>query len=342
MDDEQNGLGVAQILAAAAAPPAQPDMQQQSGPFGDLVSQFQQSRGGGAGMAYGGGLSGGGQQPALQPPVLNWGGAVDAGQATGMGGLAGMPGSEGGVTDDDAFRMKRQRMQDGAAGLEDMLAGSAPHTSGSSNQLQDLAAGAGWQQGNNSNRMVEGNDLTQVYEQARQQAQQEQQQAMMGMGGFGDVPINSLQQPGGMMMSGRYNLSQNNSMRLQRLDRYGAPNNFGRPPLTSSSAAGPARLTTGHKHEAYLQNIMQKKFSTNPMAQAAGLGGPTMITRNYGQYMQTASPGGYYQRFQGYGAPPVRKPQTADDDADHLLNRCEEVGWLLQLPHVSVLGFLIA
>jgi hypothetical protein len=252
---------------------------------------------------------------------------VDGGQSTGIGGLANMPGSEGGVTDEDAFRMKRQRMQDGATGLEDMLAGSAAHTSGSSNQLQDLAAGAAWQQSNNSNRMVEGNDLTQVYEQARQQAQQEQQQAMMGMGGFGDVPINSLQQPGGMMMSGRYNLSQNNSMRLQRLDRYGGPpNSFGRPPLTTTpSAAGPARLTTGHKHEAYLQNIMQKKFSSNPMAQAAGMGGPTMITRNYGQYMQTASPGGYYQRFQGYAAPPVRKPQTADDDADHLLNRCEEV-----------------
>jgi hypothetical protein len=365
IDEEQPGsVPVNQLLAAAAGQPARDGMQQQN-PFGDLVSQFQYNRGSGDGgaaaaaaaaaAAYGmqGGMQ---QQSALQQPVLNWGN-VDSSQAAALAHMAGLTGGDpaaaaaGAVDDPDAaFRdMKRQRMHDGSAGgtpggsMEDLLAAPAPHTSGSSNQLQALGQG-NWNTGGGNgggNRMVEGTDLSQVYEQARQQ-QMQQQQGLMGGGEYGDMPINSLQQNMLMPQQGGYGAGgmQNNGMRLQRLDKgYGAYGGgaSGRPPLNSSSAQqGPARLTTGHKHADYLQQLVRAKFQ-------GGSGNPApshgMVTRgaalgNYGSLStggaaQAAVANSFYQRYPLGGARPGSSGSLnkADqgDDADQLLSKCEAV-----------------
>jgi hypothetical protein len=366
IDDEQPGsVPVNQLLAAAAGQPAGDGMQQQN-PFGDLVSQFQYNRGSGDGAAaaaaaaaaYGmqGGMQ---QQSALQQPVLNWGN-VDSSQAAALAHMAGLTGGDpaaaaaGAVDDPDAaYRdMKRQRMHDGSAGgtpggsMEDLLAAPAPHTSGSSNQLQALGQG-NWNTGGGNgggNRMVEGTDLSQVYEQARQQ-QMQQQQGLMGVGEYGDVPINNLQQNMLMPQQGGYGPGgmQNNGMRLQRLGggaygggAYGGGAS-GRPPLNSSSAQqGPVRLTTGHKHADYLQQLVRSKFQGTSGAAAPSHG---MVTRgaalgNYGSLStgggaQAAVGNSFYQRYPLGGARPGSSGSLnkADqgDDADQLLSKCEAV-----------------
>jgi hypothetical protein len=363
IDEEQPGsVPVNQLLAAAAVQPAGDGMQQQN-PFGDLVSQFQYNRGSGDGAAAAAaaaaaayGMPGGTpQQSALQQPVLNWGN-VDSSQAAALAHMAGLTGGDpaaaaaGAVDDPDAaFRdMKRQRMHDGSAGgtpggsMEDLLAAPAPHTSGSSNQLQALGQG-NWNAGGSNgggNRMVEGTDLSQVYEQARQQ-QMQQQQGLMAGGEYGDVPINSLQQNMLMPPQGGYGASgmpQNNSMRLQRLDRYGGTyGGGGRPPLNSSSAQqGPARLTTGHKHAGYLEQLVRAKFQGGGATAAPSHG---MVTRgaalgNYGSLStgsggQAAAANSFYQRYPLGGGRPGSSGSLnkadQDDDADQLLSKCEAV-----------------
>lgn len=340
IDEEQPGsVPVNQLLATAAGQPGADGMQ--PGPFGDLVSQFQYNRnsGDGAAAAAGAYTSGLPQQPALQQPVLNWGNNVDSSQAAALAHMAGMAadGTAGEDTDAAYRDMKRQRMHDGAGaatGMEELLAAPAPHTSGSSNQLQALGQGgngASWQGGNNSSRMVEGNDLSQVYEQARQQQQMmQQQQAMMGMPGagsdFGNVPINSLDQQ--MLMQqqgyGAAGLPQNSNMRLQRLDRYGG--SYGRPPASSN----PTRLTTGHKHQDYLQQLVRARFNQQGSAPQPTHG---MVTRNagagLGSYgMPPAAQNNFYQRFP-LGRPgsqgSLNKSSGDDEDADQLLSKCEAV-----------------
>ncbi|KAF6259017.1 SNF2 family N-terminal domain-containing protein [Scenedesmus sp. NREL 46B-D3] len=297
------------------------------------------------------------QQSALQQPVLNWGN-VDSSQAAALAHMAGLTGGDpaaaaaGAVDDPDAaYRdMKRQRMHDGSAGgtpggsMEDLLAAPAPHTSGSSNQLQALGQG-NWNAGGGNgggNRMVEGTDLSQVYEQARQQ-QMQQQQGLMGGGEYGDVPINSLQQNMLMPPQGGYGgsgMQQNNGMRLQRLDRYGGTyggGGSGRPPLNSSAAQqGPARLTTGHKHADYLQQLVRAKFQGGGGAAAPSHG---MVTRgaalgNYGSLStgsggQAAAPNSFYQRYPLGGARPGSSGSLSKadqgDDADQLLSKCEAI-----------------
>ncbi|WIA09411.1 hypothetical protein OEZ85_008816 [Tetradesmus obliquus] len=277
--------------------------------------------------------------------------------------MAGLTGGDpaaaaaGAVDDPDAaFRnMKRQRMHDGSAGatpggsMEDLLAGGpAPHTSGSSNQLQALGQ-ANWNAGGSNgggNRMVEGTDLSQVYEQARQQ-QMQQQQGLMPGAEYGDMPINSLQQNMLMPPQGGYGagaMQQNNGMRLQRLDRgyggtYGAG---GRPPLNSSSAQqGPARLTTGHKHAGYLEQLVRAKFQGGGGG-AAPQASHGMVTRgaalgNYGslsagsggQAPVAAAANSFYQRYPLGGARPGSSGSLnkadQDDDADQLLSKCEAI-----------------
>lgn len=364
IDEEQTGsMPVNQLLATAAGQAGGDGTQ--TGPFGDLVSQFQYNRTSGDGAARAA-MYGGAQQATLQQPVLNWNNNMDSSQAAALAHLSALGGDLGGAaagTDDPdaAFReMKRQRMHDPAGGqaggsMENLLAAGAPQTSGSSNQLQNLAGnGAAWNQnagGNTGSRMVEGTDLSQVYEAARQQQMQQiQQQQMMGMGAnaYSDMPINGMdmsQQMMGMNQQG-YGMGQNMQTRMQRLKGgYANQGGFGRPPLTNQAAAGPARLTTGHKHADYLQQLVASRFATNQAAAS----GVQMQTRaqtlgTYGMPPQgMAQQGSFYARYPMGGRPgssgSLGRGNDADAEADQLLSKCEAVSAVLLV--TAVVGLCI-
>jgi hypothetical protein len=328
MDDEQQPM-----------PGTAPDAGQ-GGPFGDLMSQFQQNRnsGGGGLGAYGGYAP----QQQQQQPVMDWGqGFATTQQAalasmTGYG--AGLDASAGGDMDaDGSGYAKRPRMEDqvlAAAG------GHAPHTSSSTNQLQALG-NASWQQPGGG--LVEGTDLSQVYEQARaQQLQQQagyhqQQQAGYGAGlmaGYGaglmdnaypEAPINQLGAADLMMQQqhmqpGQYNMSAGPSGRA-RLERLAPGGGYSsRVPAAAPAAQGPARLTTGHKHAEYLSNMVRARFAT-PAGGAAGSG---VVTRS--------ATGSYHgmQQYSSYGYggghyTPQHKEDYAAEEADQVLSKCEAV-----------------
>lgn len=280
---------------------------------------------------------------------------MDSSQAAALAHLAGLGADMGGaaaagVEDPDAaFRdMKRQRMHDAAGGqasnsMGDLLAAGNTNTSGSSNQLQALAGNGGaWNQNsasNNASRMVEGTDLSQVYEAARQQQMQMQQQQLMGIGGgaYSDVPINNMDisQQMGMNQQG-YNLGQNTNTRMQRLSRYATQGNYGRPPLTNQAAAGPARLTTGHKHADYLQQLVANRFASNQAAAGMQMQTRAQTLGSYGLPPQgMAQQGNFYARFPMGGRPGSSGSlgrNDADADADQLLSKCEAVSNLPTAP----------
>eukprot|EP00878_Enallax_costatus_P014375 GHUV01015035.1.p1 GENE.GHUV01015035.1~~GHUV01015035.1.p1 ORF type:complete len:687 (+),score=273.54 GHUV01015035.1:305-2365(+) len=339
IDEEQTGSMPVNQLLATAPGQAGGDGMQQPGPFGDLVSQFQYNRNSGGGAAQAAGMYGGiAQQSALQQPVLNWSNNMDSNQAAALAHLAGLGGDMGGGgTEDAAYRdMKRQRMHDATGAqaggsMENLLAAGAPHTSGSSNQLQNLAGnGNAWNQAadGNAGRMVEGTDLSQVYEAARQQQMQMQQQQMMGMAGnaYSDMPINSMDMSQQMM-----GMNQTGCSMRSRPQRFSAANStYGRPPLTNQAAAGPARLTTGHKHADYLQQLVANRFATNQAAAAAGM---QMQTRgqtlgSYGMPPQgMGQQGNFYARYPMGGRPGSSGALRGETDAeaDQLLSKCEAI-----------------
>eukprot|EP00879_Flechtneria_rotunda_P017507 GHRR01018356.1.p1 GENE.GHRR01018356.1~~GHRR01018356.1.p1 ORF type:complete len:1057 (+),score=419.84 GHRR01018356.1:236-3406(+) len=346
IDDDQGGSMPVNQLFAATGQAGADGMQQ--GPYSDLVTQFQYNRNAQAGDVSAAGMYGGAaQQPALQQPVLNWGSNVDSSQAAALAHMSNL-GDMGGTAEDPdaAYRnMKRQRVHNTGGSMEDLLAGSAPHASGSSNQLQSLAGnGSSWQQGGHNSNMIEGTDLSKVYEEARQQ---QQQQAMYGGGmeGYSDVPISSLgtgalgMQQQQLLGTGQpYGMAgTRSSSRLQRVDGYGGT--YGRPPLTNQPPAGSARLTTGHKHNAYIENIMKAgKFGGAPISTgpAGGLRSATAIMNSsyggsgLGSYgMPSQMPSSFYSRYPLGGRPDssgsLNRADQSGDDADHLLSKCEAI-----------------
>lgn len=316
------------------------------GPFTDMISQFQQQRQSGAGAGGYGGYGGYAAQQQQQQPVMDWGQGFGAAQQaayanmTGYG--AGLDTSTGADMDDDGGYAKRQRMQDQAM-MAAMGGGGAPHTSSSTNQLQALG-NTGWQQPAANNQLVEGTDLTQVYEQARAaQAQGYGAGLAIPMGGYGaglmdngyaETPINQLgpsdlqqqmmmqQQQQQHMQPGQYNMSgAGGRSRLEPI-RGGYSSN--RAPQAAPVSQGPSRLTTGHKHAEYLQNLVRARFNT---AGGSGAAGGGMVTRSatnthYMQQHGTSYPGYYSQ----YGMPHQEEDHAAEE-ADQVLSKCEAVSW---------------
>jgi hypothetical protein len=319
----------------------------QPGPFGDIISQFQQNRSG-AGTAGYGGYAPQQQQQQYQQPAMDWGSGFAAAQQaayanmTGYGAGLDSAAGAGGDMDADGGYAKRQRMGDQAM-MAAMGGGAGPHASSSSNQLQALGnPSAGWQQ-QAGNQLVEGTDLTQVYEAARaaQQHQQFQHQqgaayAAQGYAGYGaglmdngyaETPINQvgpsdIQQQ--MMMQHQQQMQPNYNMSATggraRMER---ANQSSRLPAVSQAAQGPSRLTTGHKHAEYLQNLVRARFNTGA---AAGSGAGGMVTRSatnqhYGgqQHGMQQYPG-YYQ----YGMQHQEEDHAAEE-ADQVLSKCEAV-----------------
>lgn len=338
----------------------------QPGPFADVLTQFQYNRtsggGGTAGAAAGYGAYGAAAAPAQQQPVMDWGQGFNAAQQaalaniTGYGGNMDAGGGAGGAgagdMDADGGYAKRARMEDSAMLTAGGGAGGgAPHTSSSTNQLQALASqGAGWQaQGAASNQLVEGNDLTQVYEAARaQQALQQQQQAAM-YGGYGtgladgsyadatgsalnpsDLQQQMLMQQQQTMQPtapGHYNLNQGGGR--TRLDRIGAAGFSSRVPVATAQAQGPSRLTTGHKHAEYLQNLVRARFNSSVPGGAAGAGaaGGGMVTRSaYNSYSTVPSGGmGGHGDFYSHFGSTGRHQANDGEEADQVLSKCEAV-----------------
>lgn len=320
----------------------------QTGPFGDLVSQFQQNRNSGAGT---GGYGGYPPQQQYQQPVMDWGQGFGAAQQaayanmTGYGAGLDPAAGAGGDMDADGGYAKRQRMGDQAM-LAAMGGAGGPHASSSSNQLQALGnPNAGWQQ-QAGNQLVEGTDLTQVYKAARAAQQQQQQfqhqqggaygaQGYAGYGaglmdsGYAETPINQvgpsdiqqqmMMQHQQQMQPSSYNMSATGGR--ARMER---ANQSSRLPAVSQAAQGPSRLTTGHKHAEYLQNLVRARFNTGGAAAGGGAGG--MVTRSsttqhYGghQHGMQQYPG-YYQ----YGMQHQEEDHAAEE-ADQVLSKCEAV-----------------
>jgi hypothetical protein len=330
---------------------------QQPGPFADLVSQFQYNRSSGAGAGYGGAYG----APAQQQPVMDWGQGFQAAQQAALTNMTGAYGAgamdptaaaaavAGGDMDADGGYAKRQRMEESAM----MAMPGAPHTSSSTNQLQALAQqGAGWGQ----QQAVEGTDLTAVYEQARaqqyqqhqqqhhHQQQQQQQAAMYGYGaglmdsGYTEAPINSLgpsdlqqqmllqqQQQQHALQPGQYNLSQPGTGGRTRLDRLGGGTYSSRVPVPAAQAQGPSRLTTGHKHAEYLQNLVRARFHNTPNQGGSGIVTRSAATAAVHQHQQQHTMQEQYGYYSQYGVPGQEEEDNADEDADQVLSKCEAV-----------------
>jgi hypothetical protein len=325
----------------------------QQGPFTDLMSQFQQNRSAAAGAGQYGGY--GGYGAAQQQPVMDWGQGFHTAQQqalanmTGYGGMDPAAAAGGGEGDADVMHAKRQRMEEQAMMAAAGMAGG-PHTSSSTNQLQALGnPNAGWHQGGGGNQMVEGNDLTQVYEQARaqqayqqqayqQQQQQQQQQGMYAgygaglMDNYAEAPINNLhpsdlqqqmmmQQQQQHLQPGAYNLNQGAGR--TRLDPIGRPAGYSSRVPVPAAQTQPSRLTTGHKHAEYLQNLVRARFN-NPSAAGGAAGG--MVTRSAtNSFPPHTHHGmqypGYYQQF----GMPGHEDDRGEEEADQVLSKCEAV-----------------
>lgn len=326
----------------------------QAGPFGDLVSQFQMNRNSGAGAGKYGGYAPYQQQ---QQPVMDWGQGLNTTQQAAMAQMTGYgagldpAAAAAGDMDMDGGYAKRQRMGEAALMAAGNMHGGAPPHASSSNQLQALGNQGGW--GQQAGGLVEGSDLTQVYEAARAQQQQMQgaaygAQPAGGYSGYGaglmdngyaEQPINQLgpsdlqqqmyMQQQQQIAPGQYNLNQGGGR--TRLDRIGQQGYSSRVPAAAPASQGPSRLTTGHKHAEYLQNLVRARFNTPAVAGATDRSMVTRSTTNSYQAqqhgMQQGMQQGYGQFYPPYGAVPQREEDG--EEADQVLSKCEAVCILL-------------
>jgi hypothetical protein len=316
------------------------------------MSQFQQNRSAAAGAGqygvYGGGYA------AQQQPVMDWGQGFHSAQQQALANMTGYGGMDptaaaAGDGDADGGFTKRQRMEEQAMMAAAGMAG-APHTSSSTNQLQALGnPNAGWHQAGGGNQMVEGNDLTQVYEQARaqqayqqqayqQQQHQQQQQSMYAgygaglMDNYAEAPINNLhpsdlqqqmmmQQQQQHLQPGAYHLNQGAGR--TRIDPARPAGYSSRVPVPVAQSQ-PSRLTTGHKHAEYLQNLVRARFNSGGAAGGAAGG---MVTRSATNSYPTHPQHGmqYPGYYQPYGMPGHDDGRGEEEEADQVLSKCEAV-----------------